>query len=107
MSHYPNQQHKAQSINLKTGVVFGFSSAQPLDLICQRGCVWVTQNGVDLVLNAGEQVRLSAKDRVVVEALQGDACISWEEADATLVSSAKLEKVNCAGCDLLIPVSLG
>lgn len=96
MSHYPNQQHKAQSINLKTGVVFGFSSAQPLDLICQRGCVWVTQNGVDLVLNAGEQVRLSAKDRVVVEALQGDACIGWVGIQVDLAQSINTEEMVCS-----------
>lgn len=97
MSHYPNQQHKAQSMNLKTRVVFGFSSSQPLVLVCQLGCVWVTQNGVDLVVNAGEQVRLSAKDRAVIEALQGDACINWLGDQVDVAQTVNIREMVCPG----------
>ena len=96
MSQPPHSQYKTQSLILKTGVVFGFSSQQALVMTCQRGCVWVTQNGVDLVLNAGEQIRLSARDRIVVEALQGNACIGWVGVEVGLVRSVNTGEMVCA-----------
>ncbi len=96
MSQPPHNQYKTQSLILKTGVVFGFSSPQPLELACQQGCVWVTQNGVDLVLNAGEKIRLSAKDRIVVEALHGNACIGWVGVQVGLARSINTEEMVCS-----------
>ena len=97
MSQQPHSPYKSQSITLKVGAVFGFSSAQPLDLACQKGCVWVTQNGVDLVLNASEKIRLSAKDRIVVEALHGNACIGWVGVQVGLARSINTEEMVCSG----------
>lgn len=96
MSQQPHSTYKSQSITLKFGAVFGFSSTQPLDLACQQGCVWVTQNGVDLVLNAGEKIRLSAKDHIVVEALQGNACIGWVGVEVDLARSINTEEMVCS-----------
>lgn len=97
MSQQPDRPYKSQSITLKTGAIFGFSSTQPLDLACQQGCVWITQNGVDLVLNAGEQIRLSAKDHIVVEALQGNACIGWVGVEVGLVRLVNTGEMVCTG----------
>ncbi|HSC80397.1 MAG TPA: DUF2917 domain-containing protein [Chitinolyticbacter sp.] len=52
------------------GLVAGFDCRAGMELSCQQGLLWVTDGTGDLLLSGGERLRLSGRQRVVIQALQ-------------------------------------
>ena len=58
-----------QTKTLKTAEVYSLSS-EATWIRCESGQLWLSHDGVDIVLERGDNCFLSGADRIVLEALQ-------------------------------------
>jgi len=56
-------------IPLAQGAIRRLQLRRGASLVCRHGCLWLSQNGEDIVLQAGQRHRAANGDQLLVEAL--------------------------------------
>lgn len=64
-------------IELPCGQLLSFSSRHPIKLVCRSGRAWLSESGRDVILQAGQHFEIRARERIVVEAMQGAARLAF------------------------------
>lgn len=70
--------HNAQTFTLRKHEVRSLILQKSEGVFCVSGDLWLTANGCDIHLAAGETYRAKASTLIVIEALNADAVFSYE-----------------------------